>query len=473
MFNRITFLFFIIIIWTCFRNSSDAQTLIKTNTFYGNAEMQSARRQLGASLVNKPNGAEERVRIQQDYPALHRPSHLADWEAPISEATEDGYLMLLHREENSFSHQYWCLLYDKDKNMTEAIDLCAIAGQRDCEVADVRYDHKQLFWNFSCITYASRLENKCNQLFCYDLQEKTLRWKSDYLSSRDIFTLDDRYVYSGYGFTNEPDFVYLIDRNDGKTLSQCPVASAPQYMQLTNDGLFVEDYRKNGYLFRVTEEAAVRITGDNVRLREGPSTQDAIYSHNGQDATYPLKGDLVESCGQVGDFNAVRINGKKLYISKRFSTINVVRRLNTADLKSAGMRAWTEGKGKNYVCFNIYDMKSFVDAVELMENEQNDLVANTTYKVYTEGAKVNGVFLSPCAEYGAVLFILTEDNRLFALDMLEATADDGTPLRAIDLAIGNFPLTMLESEKSNDNWAVWATDVNDRRRKVSVANLDY
>lgn len=471
MFNRIVYILSLFVLLSICPTMS-AQTLIKTHTYYGAASMNAARKRLGATLVNKPNGVSFRLRIQQDYPNLARPSSLADCEAPISVATSDGFMMLLHREENAFSHQYWCLLYDKDQNLMRTIDLCAEGGQSNCEITDIRYDSHQVMWNFSCVTGASRLDGKCNQMLCYDVTQKKLLWKSPFLTSRGVFTLDAQYIYTGYGFTNEADFVYLLDRQSGHILTQCPVESAPQYLELTSEGLFVEDYRENGYLFKVTDAATLQVTGKTVRLREGPSTDAAIYSVNGQDATYPLQGDLFESAGAQGDFNILRFNDKRLYISKRFSKINGVRHFYTADLKNAGVKAWVNKGEGNFANFEVYDMDKFTDVVELMADEGNDLTTGTTYQVYIDNGKANGVFLSPCGEYGVVLFIMTENGKLFALDMLEATADDGTPLNAIEIPLGNFVLDSLESIQNNNSWTVWAVNADGNRKKVNLANLE-
>lgn len=468
IFSILTYLLFLNLV-----GPLQAQTLIKTNTYYGASSKDAARQRLGVTLANKPNGVIYRSRVKQDYPDMQRPASLADCEAPISESTQDGYLMLLHREINPFNHQYWCLLYDQSKSLIRTIDLCAEGGQSNCEITDIRYDKRQIFWNFSCITNASRLDNLCNQLFCYDLNEKKLLWKSPYLTSRDVFTLDNQYIYSGYGFTDESDYIYLLDRQSGQILTQCPIESAPRYMELTSDGLFVEDYRENGYLFKVTDVATTQVTGETVRLREGPSTDSPIYSANGNTPTYPLKGDLFESLGTKGDFNIIRFNDKQLYISKRFSRVSIVRQNLNAELQSAGVRAWVNKNEGNFANFEVNNMGRFTNAVELMPDESNDLNTGYPYRVYiADNATASGVFLSPCGEYGVVLFILSADGRLFALDMLEATADDGTPLQAIEIPMGNFSTITLESSQKNGSWSVWAIDINEHRKKVNVSNLD-
>lgn len=471
MFKRLSFIIFIIS--SCLHHDLDAQQLIKYYTYYGSAAKNKARKEFGISLVNKPNGLSAQFRLQNDYPDLEAPVELTHWEKPITESTSDGYLMLLHHKVNAFSHEYRCLLYDKQRQLTNNLDLCAIAGQSNCEIDDIRYDNHQLFWNFSCQTNAKAYDGKCCRLFCFDIARNELCWKSQYLTSRDIFTLDDRYVYTGYGFTNESDYVYLLDRNNGTILTQCPVTSAPKYIELTKEGLFVEDFLENGYIFRVTEESALRVTGETVRLRKGPSTNATIFSQNGNRPTFPLKGDILEYLGESGDFNRVRFNGQELYISKQFSTLNEIALLEKTNLPQAGVKAWISDTNANYVNFEVYDMKKFIKAVELMPTECNDLTSGTVYCVYIDRGLARGVYLSACQEYGAVLFILSDDNRLFAIDLLEATADDGTPLKGIELATGKSQINTFDTTQKKGISTVWAVDVNGKRKKVDLSPLNF
>jgi len=464
---------FLMITMTSVWASGDAQTLVKSRTYNGSSAKMQARNELGVTLINKPKNIINRTRIQQDYPDLKRPAGFDNWESPISVSTSDGFLMLLHKLQDSNNHQYHCLLFDKQRNLLSDLDLCAIAEQNDCEINDIRYDHQQLFWNFSCTTKNNRLENKCNRLFCYDIASKKILWKSQFLTSCDIFTLDDKYVYSGYGYAGESDDVYLIDRTQGVTLTQCSIASAPKYMELTDEGLFVEDQQENGYLFRVIDGAAIKVTGDVVRLRKGPSSRATIYSENGSKPTYPLRGDVLELLGENGDFHQILFNGKALYISKQYSTTSVIPSYNIADLPSAGVKAWIGSEKSNHVNFEVYDMNHFTSAVELMDNEGNDLKTGTTYKVYIDSPFANGVFLSPCQNLGAVLFIMSDDSRLFAIDMLEATADDGTPLQAIELPIGKFNLHSFATTQKNGITTVWAIDFDGRRKRVEISPLIY
>ena len=51
------------------------------------------------------------------------------------------------------------------------------------------------------------------------------------------FVVTGDLIVAGYGFTAEPDFLYLLDRRTGKVLDRLPVASAPEIVKLRGDRL--------------------------------------------------------------------------------------------------------------------------------------------------------------------------------------------------------------------------------------------
>jgi hypothetical protein len=59
-------------------------------------------------------------------------------------------------------------------------------------------------------------------------------------------------IICGYGFTAEPDYIYLLDRYDGKTIAQIPVKSAPYQFEIVDDTLFVATYN-TAYEFKITQ----------------------------------------------------------------------------------------------------------------------------------------------------------------------------------------------------------------------------
>lgn len=64
----------------------------------------------------------------------------------------------------------------------------------------------------------------------------------------------------------------------------------------------------------------VKITGSNVRLRLGPSTDKEILKDADGNPIYPAKGDVLPCKAMVGDWYMVDFNGKAVYVNKQFAT---------------------------------------------------------------------------------------------------------------------------------------------------------
>ncbi len=65
------------------------------------------------------------------------------------------------------------------------------------------------------------------------------------------FLVVDDTIICGYGFTAEPDFIYLLDRYDGTVKEKIPVKSSPFQFALEGDTLYVATYNTE-YEFKVT-----------------------------------------------------------------------------------------------------------------------------------------------------------------------------------------------------------------------------
>jgi hypothetical protein len=50
---------------------------------------------------------------------------------------------------------------------------------------------------------------------------------------------------TGYGFTKEPDWLFVLDRRTGKTIQKLPLPKAPEALRATESRLFVRLY--DGY----------------------------------------------------------------------------------------------------------------------------------------------------------------------------------------------------------------------------------
>jgi hypothetical protein len=67
-------------------------------------------------------------------------------------------------------------------------------------------------------------------------------WRSPALVGNAGTFVDGGYIVSSYGFTAEPDFLYLLDRRTGKVLDSLSVPSAPEIIKLRGKRLHVRTY---------------------------------------------------------------------------------------------------------------------------------------------------------------------------------------------------------------------------------------
>lgn len=49
-------------------------------------------------------------------------------------------------------------------------------------------------------------------------------------------------IVAGYGFTSEPDFLYLLDRRTGRVLDRLAVPTAPEIIKLGGGRLYIRTY---------------------------------------------------------------------------------------------------------------------------------------------------------------------------------------------------------------------------------------
>ncbi len=68
-------------------------------------------------------------------------------------------------------------------------------------------------------------------------------WRSRALvANARTFVLAGNLIVAGYGFTQERDFLYLLDRKTGRVLDRLGVPSAPERIALRDGRLHVRTY---------------------------------------------------------------------------------------------------------------------------------------------------------------------------------------------------------------------------------------
>jgi hypothetical protein len=100
-------------------------------------------------------------------------------------------------------------------------------------------------------TYARSSGGQNAFITAVDPAKGTVLWQSEPLVANAWnFVLWDGFVVSGYGFTQEPDHLVVIDQATGKTLAKTAVKSGPSALVRRGGQLFVRTYDTD-YVFDV------------------------------------------------------------------------------------------------------------------------------------------------------------------------------------------------------------------------------
>lgn len=131
----------------------------------------------------------------------------------------------------------------KDDKLAASVSLNALMSRPDgLEVQDIRYSRGVLYFNEACQSYSSEQGGTCSSLVAVDPQAGKVLWRTPSLVSNGRFALRGCYIIAGYGFTAEPDNLFLVERANGRVVQTIRVSSAPQQYTLGKDRLDVGLY---------------------------------------------------------------------------------------------------------------------------------------------------------------------------------------------------------------------------------------
>ena len=92
-------------------------------------------------------------------------------------------------------------------------------------------------------TYAKSSFGQNAYLTAIDQKTGALRWRSQPLvAGARTFVLTDAHIVTGYGFTDERDFLVLLNRTDGTTARRIPLTTGPDDIIEKDGKLFVRCY---------------------------------------------------------------------------------------------------------------------------------------------------------------------------------------------------------------------------------------
>ncbi len=112
-------------------------------------------------------------------------------------------------------------------------------------------ENRVLYISHAHDTYASASGGSNAYITALDTATGAVWWRSRPLVANAAnFELAGDTIIAGYGFTAEPDYLYLLDKTTGEVYERIKLKSGPEYILLKGDRLYVRTYDTD-YRFRV------------------------------------------------------------------------------------------------------------------------------------------------------------------------------------------------------------------------------
>lgn len=202
-------------------------------------------RALGLSGRNKTNGWDERYRrsIPPRLPP-YVPRTLRGLTLFIAEPVPGGWFAFYRSEPGISSARsnarYLAVLYTPGGAPRWELPLNPFLSRpRDLEIQDIRYVDGQLYFNEACQSYAREAGGRCSALVRVDPRARRVVWRTRALVSNNVFIFQDGHLVAGYGFTAEPDYVYLVSAATGRIVATQRLDSAHRDLEVSGGVLNV------------------------------------------------------------------------------------------------------------------------------------------------------------------------------------------------------------------------------------------
>jgi hypothetical protein len=110
-----------------------------------------------------------------------------------------------------------------------------------------------VYFNATYNGYAEIREEKTGYLYCLDITDSIIVWATrNLVSSYRGFMLYKDHIITGYGFTAEPDFLFVVDRFNGSMTQTIPIKTAHEHIAIKNNRCYVRTYNMN-YVYTIKE----------------------------------------------------------------------------------------------------------------------------------------------------------------------------------------------------------------------------
>lgn len=160
-------------------------------------------------------------------------------------------------------------------------------------VENVQIENDILYAVVGHSTYAAASSGYNAYLVAIDLKNQKIKWISKPLTSNSDFCIYGETIITGYGYSDEPDYIYVVDKATGTRLKSIKVANGPEQFSIINNKLYVRTYSYD-YVFGLAElgsDAATRTTSTQTQNTPPTQTPAANSSNAGV--------EIVENVGVV------------------------------------------------------------------------------------------------------------------------------------------------------------------------------
>lgn len=183
----------------------------------------------------------------------------------ISAIRLGGRLLLIYGQDFA-SGRYLVITDEKLSTVQAALDFDAYVRGPKGKAGNKGFSYQALTWATVAdgvlyvvtghSTYASVTDGRNAYLTALDLGSGKLLWRSKPLvcNAQNFLVVEDA-VICGYGFTDEPDHLMVLDRASGKVVQRLKLKTGPSFILRKEDRLLVRTYNMD-YQFKIKRPAA-------------------------------------------------------------------------------------------------------------------------------------------------------------------------------------------------------------------------
>jgi hypothetical protein len=167
----------------------------------------------------------------------------------------DSIELQLYKKDSMFGWDVFVtrhqLVWKKYPEDIRIFDLYQICSTSKVLLQDIHLEDSLMYFNLTCPSYSNEMGGQCSRLYCMNVNTRKLSWSSEPITSSGIFIVQGDLIVCGYGFTDELDYVYLIDKKSGRRLASYKLNKMMEYVEIKGEELYVIDYNRRVYVFEI------------------------------------------------------------------------------------------------------------------------------------------------------------------------------------------------------------------------------